>query len=200
MSDEKALVAAHPTGERKNAETEAPATAISVDTFAGKIQIKWMPEALVSSLGLMPFFTEFLMTSGLFDAFVEDCPLKYTSPNAPEKRDVVGTILLSVLAGHWRYAHISALRGDGVNPELLGMTKVASEASVRRALSAMPEQESEQWLKKHLKACYEPLLDGHQEDAKVGYNPQKPGRDLGAGYGHDGEGLVRTPGRRQGGV
>jgi hypothetical protein len=47
-------------------------------------------------------------------------------------RDVLGTILLSVLAGHWRYAHISALRGDGVNPGLLGRTKVASEDSVRR--------------------------------------------------------------------
>jgi hypothetical protein len=40
---------------------------------------------------------------------------------------VLGTILLSVLAGHWRYAHMNAIRGDGVNPELLGMTKVASE-------------------------------------------------------------------------
>src|SRR5437016_10324067 len=133
----------------------------------------------------------FLKTSGVFENWVNDCPLQYTSPNAPQKRDVLGTILLSVLAGHWRYAHISALRGDGVNPELLGMTKVASEDSVRRALSALNKEESEQWLKKHLKASYEPLLEepwaldvdttvkvlyGHQEDAKVGYNPQKPGR------------------------
>ena len=71
------------------------------------------------------------------------------------------------------------------------MTKVASEDSVRRALSAMEEAESEQWLRRHLKASYEPLLEepcamdidttvkplyGHQEDAKVGYNPTKPGR------------------------
>ena len=104
---------------------------------------------------------------------------------------MLGTILLSVLAGHWRYAHISALRGDGVNPGLLGMTKVASEDSVRRALSAMQEEETGLWLQKHLQASYEPLLEeawaldmdatvkplyGHQEDAKVGYNPQKPGR------------------------
>jgi len=56
----------------------------------------------------------FLKTSGVFENWVNDCPLQYTSPNAPQKRDVLGTILLSVLAGHWRYAHISALRGDGV--------------------------------------------------------------------------------------
>ena len=90
----------------------------------------------------MVFFIEFLKISGLFENWVKDCPLQYTSPNAPQKRDVLGTILLSVLAGHWRYAHISALRGDGVNPELLGMTKVASEDSVRRGLSAMKEEES----------------------------------------------------------
>ena len=77
----------------------------------------------MSALGLMPFFTEFLKTSGLFDAWVRDCPLEYTSPNTPPKRDVLGTILLSVLAGHWRYAHISAIRGDGVNPGLLGMRR-----------------------------------------------------------------------------
>lgn len=104
---------------------------------------------------------------------------------------MLGTILLSVLAGHWRYAHMSTIRGDGINPELLGMTKVASEDSVRRAMAAIPEQEGRQWLQKHLKASYEPLLQepwaldldttvkplyGHQEEAKIGYNPQKPGR------------------------
>lgn len=191
MTDPKALIATHPEGEFPRTQNQPPETSTSLDTFAGKIQVKWSPEAAVSSLGLMPFFIEFLKTSGLFDAWVQNCPLEYTSPNAPRKRDVLGTILLSVLAGHWRYAHISAIRGDGVNPELLGMSKVASEDSVRRALAAMKEQESEAWLKKHLKASYEPLLEepwaldmdttvkplyGHQEDAKVGYNPQKPGR------------------------
>jgi len=191
MSDEKGLTKVHPEGEPQKVESEPWQTAVNLDTFAGKIQFKWAPDAEVSSLGQMPFFIEFLKTSGLFEGWVKDCPLHYTSPNAPQKRDVLGTILLSVLAGHWRYAHISALRGDGVNPELLGMTKVASEDSVRRALTALPEEESETWLKQHLKATYEPLLEepwaldmdttvkplyGHQEDAKVGYNPQKPGR------------------------
>jgi len=48
-------------------------------------------------------------------------PLAYTSPNASEKRDVLGATMLSVLAGHKRYAHITALRNDAVLPELLGM-------------------------------------------------------------------------------
>jgi hypothetical protein len=191
MGNEKALARMYPAGEQQKEQIEPWKTGVSLDTFAGKVQFRWAPEAEVSSLGQMPFFIEFLKTSGLFENWVKDCPLDYTSPNAPQKRDVLGTILLSVLAGHWRYAHISALRGDGVNPELLGMRKVASEDSVRRALSAMKEEESEVWLKKHLKASYEPLLEeawaldvdttvkplyGHQEDARVGYNPQKPGR------------------------
>src|SRR5271154_4539578 len=191
MTDNRALLSIHPEGDGRKADFDPSGVVGSLDTFAGKVQVRWVPEAAVSSLGLLPYFIEFLKVSGRFDSWVADCPLEYQSGNAPQKRDVLGTILLSVLAGHWRYAHISALRGDGVNPELLGMTKVASEDSVRRALSSLPEEESALWLKQHLRASYEPLLEepwaldvdttvkplyGHQEDAKVGYNPQKPGR------------------------
>jgi len=195
MSDEKALTKIHPEGEREFVGVEPGeghlSTTISVDTFGGKIQVKWVPDAAVSAFGQMAFFIEFLKASGLFDAWVKDCPLRYTSRNAPEKRNVLGTLLLSVLAGHWRYAHISAIRGDGVNPGLLGMTKTVSEDSVRGALKSMDAEESGAWLKKHLKASYEPLLEepwaldidttvkplyGHQQDATQGYNPGKPGR------------------------
>ena len=191
MSNEVKVVEGHPLGEWQGWMEGRDEADNSVDTFAGKVHIKWAPEAPVSSLGMMAFFIEFLKTSGLFDEWVKDCPLRYTSSNAPEKRDVLGTLLLSVLSGHWRYAHISAIRGDGINPGLLEMTKVASEDSVRRALKAMDEAESGEWLKQHLKKSYEPLLSepwvldvdttvkllyGHQEDAKVGYNPTKPGR------------------------
>ena len=78
----------------------------------------------------------------MFDNWVAACPLHYTSPNAPKKRDVLGTMVLSILAGHWRYAHITAVRGDGVNPGLLGMERVVSEDAVRRALKKMPERRS----------------------------------------------------------
>jgi hypothetical protein len=39
-------------------------------------------------------------------------------------RDVLGTLVLSILVGHNRYANISSIRFDGVNPGLLGMEKV----------------------------------------------------------------------------
>ena len=65
---------------------------------------------------------------------MQSCPLFYTSPNAPAVQDVLGTWLLSILDGQWRYAHISGLRGDSVSPQILGMKRILSDESLRRAL------------------------------------------------------------------
>ena len=112
----------------------------------------------------------------MFEAFVADCPLRYTSPNAPEVRDILGTLFLSVLAGHKRYAHITTIRSDRVNPELLGMTEIASEDSIRRALAAItrPVLGLAPWVldtDNTVKTLY-----GKQEGAEKSYNPKKPGR------------------------
>jgi hypothetical protein len=95
----------------------------------------------------LPFFIDFLKTAGLFEAFVADCPLNYTSPNAAKTRDVLGTAMLSMLAGHKRYSHIAALRGDGVLPELLDMRKIVSEDTVRRAFAAIEEEAGAAWMR-----------------------------------------------------
>ena len=127
----------------------------------------------------------------MFDGWVADCPLTFSSPNAASKRDLLGTVLLSVLSGHNRYAHITMLRCDAVNPRLLGMKKVVSEDAVRRGLAKIDEAAGLAWLQTHLDYCSSPLLSepwvldidstikplyGHQEGAMVGYNPHKPGR------------------------
>lgn len=181
----------HPAGESHKAVSREPASVCSVDTYGGKVEIRWDADAAVTAFGQMPYFIEFLKTAELFEPWVADCPLSYSSPNAPKKRDVVGTMLLSVLAGHQRYAHINALRGDGVNPELLGMSKVVSEDSVRRAFQPVSEEACRQWCRRHLDKTHEGLLSepwildidstvkplyGHQQGAKRGYNPAKPGR------------------------
>jgi len=44
--------------------------------------------------GQMPYFIEFLKTSGRFDELVKECPLSFTSSNAPRKRDALETMLL----------------------------------------------------------------------------------------------------------
>jgi len=65
------------------------------------------PAAPVTPLGQLAFFVDFLKQSGLFDAWVENCPLARSSSNAPRTRDILGTLRLSTLAGHYRYSHVT---------------------------------------------------------------------------------------------
>jgi hypothetical protein len=44
-----------------------------------------------------------------------------------EKAEVLGTWMLGILNGQDRYAHIGALRGDGVAKEVLGMNKIIGD-------------------------------------------------------------------------
>jgi hypothetical protein len=181
----------HPAGELPCialVETKSP---LIVDTYAGPVRIEWDEEATVTSLGHLAFFIEYLKCGGRFDALIADCPLSYTSRNSPEVRDVIGTAVLGILSGCWRYAHLTSLRCDPVSAGLLGMKRVRSEDSVRRGLSKIDEMEGTQWLCGHLRETVYPLLSepwildcdttvkplyGHQEGAVLGYNPHKPGR------------------------
>jgi len=70
----------------------------------------------------------------------------------------VGTLLMGILCGHWRYAHLSGVRFDAVNPQLLRMGKVVSEDSARRFLATMSREQSENWLRTQMHACYGGLL------------------------------------------
>ena len=78
-----------------------------------------------------------------------------------------------------------------MNPALLGMGKVVSASSARRAFILADGMACASWLQHHLHRCYAPLLYepwildvdttvkplfGHQEGAVPGYNPTKPGR------------------------
>ena len=97
---------AHPLGEQPEVEEWSTVA----DTFAGRVHIEWDTAAPVTPLGQLPFFIEYLKQGGLFDGWVADCPLFFTSPNAPRKRDVLGTLLLSVLAPALCARHNIALR------------------------------------------------------------------------------------------
>jgi hypothetical protein len=182
----------HPMGDREIiAEAARAAPAMALETFGGRVRVQWDRQTAVTPLGQLAFFIEFLKTAELYEPWVQECPLAYRSPNAPAKADVLGTLLLSVLAGQRRYAHITAIRADGVNPQLLGMSRVLSEDSARRAFARAESGDCARWLQNHLRICYGPLLHepwildvdttvkplyGHQEAAVVGFNPLKPGR------------------------
>lgn len=113
----------HPVGEAKRAGLVPAVGPVAVDSFGGD-PCRVGCASGGDPLGQLPFFIEFRQVSGQFDPWVESSPLVFTSPNAPSKRDVRGTAMLSILSGHRRYAHISALRGDHLNAALLGMEGV----------------------------------------------------------------------------
>lgn len=166
--------------------------ALSVETAGGRVQVRWSREGAATPFGQMAFFLEFLNLTGLYRRWEESCPLAaYKSPNGSKVRDILGTLFLSVLSGHRRYAHITALRADGVTPSLLGIDALVAEDTVRRALTAIDEQAGRGWLQTHLDASVLPLMSapwildidvtvkplyGKQEGAIIGYNPKKPGR------------------------
>ena len=117
------------------AEQAKEAAELRVTTPGGRFQVRWDEGGSATALGQLAFFAEFLEVSGLFARWTEECPMAYSSPNAPEVRDVLGTWLLSILDGQRRYAHVTGLRGDAVAPQILGMTKIVSDESLRRALA-----------------------------------------------------------------
>lgn len=186
-----ACKATHLASESKSPKKTVALPSAEVDTFAGKVHVEWDNEAAVTPLGQLPFFIEFLKTGGRLMPWVNDCPLHYLSNNSPAKIDLLGSLLLSILSGHRRYAHITALSSDRVNTKLLGMNKIVSDDSARRGLKKIDEADGVNWLQEHLYSCYEPLLEtpwildtdvtiktlyGKQEGAEIGYNPKKPGR------------------------
>lgn len=148
-------------------------------------------------MGGLSYFATFLESTGLFTDLVERCPLCYSSNNAPNKRDILGAILLAVLEGHTRYAHMASLAKASLDAEVLGMEKIPSEDSVRAALRKLTQTKEQaektcRWLDQCFdqlcKGCLHmpwvldvdvtvKLLYGRQEGAVVGYNPgSKPGR------------------------
>jgi hypothetical protein len=91
MQTQQHSILPRPLGEQP--VVEAP-SAIA-DTFAGRVHVEWDTTAPVTPFGQLPFFIDYLKQAGLFDAWVADCPLSFTSPNAPRKRDLLGTVLLT---------------------------------------------------------------------------------------------------------
>ena len=191
MDTNNRSLSVHPLGECGPEPVEAVGPSYIAETYGGRIRVEWDPDLAMTPQGQLVFFADFLKTADLFAPWVEDCPLRYASNNAPQPVNVLGTLLLSVLAGHTRYTRIATVQCDGVNPELLGMTKVVSVDSARRAFVTADAQECRVWQHRHLRRCTQTLLEhpwildvdttvkplyGHQEGAVLGYNPKKPGR------------------------
>ena len=89
MNETKALQRVHPQGEAEQQQGGEDQPAATGETFGGKVGLRWDEEAAVTAFGQWPYFVEFLKTAGLFEAWGKDCPLTYSSPHAPDKREVL---------------------------------------------------------------------------------------------------------------
>ena len=190
MATHSPLLDAHPAGEPSAGLAQASG-AWPLDTPGGRYYAEWDDDVPVTREGQLIFFMQFLRAGGLWTQLLEDCPLAYRGNRGSGADAVLGTLLLSILNGHFRYAHINAVRGDGVNPGLLGLPRTVSEDTVRHAARRLALEGGPAWVQRHLiehllPALSQPwILDvdstikpiyGHQEGAQIGYNPGKPGR------------------------
>lgn len=186
MLEGAAVSRSHPEGEKVFDRIDWP-----IDTPGGRYYAEFDDAAPVTREGQLIFFAQFLHTAGLWERFLSGTPLAYEGNRGSAVGDVLGTAVLSILCGHWRYAHIDSVRGDRLNPGLLGMRAPVSEDVVRRAMKRIEEGPGLRWLGGELQACLEPVLSqpwimdidvtvkciyGHQEGASLGHNPHKPGR------------------------
>jgi hypothetical protein len=79
-----------PMGEQSMVATVLAGPVVA-DTFAGRIHVEWDNSAAVTPLGQLR--SSSLKQGGLGDGWVTDCPLHCASPNAPTKRDFLGTVM-----------------------------------------------------------------------------------------------------------
>jgi hypothetical protein len=190
MDASTALICANPAGESEKT-ANLPSGSWPLDTPGGRFYAEWDGGAPVTREGQLIFFFQFLQAGARWQEFVAKCPLFYTGNRGSGAPKVMGTVLLSVLSGHWRYAHINGVRGDGVNPGLLGLDGTVSEDVVRLAMGRIEEKAGLDWLSTEILASISPALGlpwildidvtvkplyGNQQGAAIGYNPQKPGR------------------------
>jgi hypothetical protein len=162
-----------------------------LDTPGGRFYAEWDSDAPVTREGQLIFFFQFLAVGARWEELMRDCPLSYTGNRGSGAHNVMGTVMLSILCGHWRYVHINSVRGDQINPTLLGMNATVSEDAVRAAMKRIDEEAGLAWLGQHLRQSIGPALGlawildidttiktlyGHQQGAQIGYNAHKPGR------------------------
>jgi hypothetical protein len=77
MKCDSSSLSAHPLGEQSWVVETEPPGGVDLDSFFGPIRVEWDHEAAMTPLGQLPFLVDFLKATGLFDAFVADCPLRY---------------------------------------------------------------------------------------------------------------------------
>lgn len=107
-----------------------------------------------------------LGTAGVFDRWVASWLWQFKSGNRPDKRDVLGTLLL---AGRRHYAHGIAWRGDAAGAQALGAAKIVSKNTLRGLLARIDEAASSAWLRPSLIAA----ANSHNKHVRPGWPAER---------------------------
>jgi hypothetical protein len=107
------LELSHPQGESSSNPAVSQNDTFAVQTPGGVFHVTYDTEAEVSHLGGVVPFAQFLQASGLFDEWVSDAPLSYSSNRALAVRDVLGTQVISMISGHYRFSALIPPRRHG---------------------------------------------------------------------------------------
>lgn len=147
----------------------------------------------VSAWGGLVLFQSYVTELGLKEVLRPLIPFQITSPNATDPVELILCFGAGVLVGSRRLAQLEWLRYDPVVRQILNVKRYPSDASFSRFFQRFNPRQIEalfpplfRWQLQGLPVRPEGYtldLDstvleryGHQEGAKKGYNPKKPGR------------------------
>jgi hypothetical protein len=169
--------------------SESGNSEFSFDTYAGKVILETTGDPMTPFGGIVPW-AAFQKKGGFLQRLVDSSPVIRSSPNAAPLHDVLASFMLTVLCDGSRFVHVERLRQDPTLPEIMGMESIVSDDTIRRFFKSLPEKEGRDWIAHASHPLWSALPDkfildwdstvitryGHQDDAIVGYNPQKRGR------------------------
>lgn len=136
---------------------------------------------------------EFFERIGVRRLLARALPDQRTSPNLVNVVDTTMALLLNVLVGGQRFAHVESLRCDKVLRSLFGFERMPAATTVTRYFGGFRRQQVER-LWEHLSSFVFGLIDcpkegdiididstvftryGQQEGSAIGYNPHRRGR------------------------
>lgn len=157
----------------------------------GQFHLHGCDKALTAYGGLVAW-DHFLQHCGVFDRLAKDYPLPRTNPNATPVPDILKAFSPNTLSGGTRFAHCRRLHDDVALANITGMHtgRLCGEDAFRRLCENLDPTEVERWFAPSEQIIHPAIQPnavadwdstgfpryGKQEDATIGYNPQKTGR------------------------